>query len=77
VVYRGSAFPALQGIYFYGDFCSGRIWGLRKKGAGWETAVLPVPGAPPMNISTFGEDEAGNVYLANYANGDFLKILSP
>jgi glucose/arabinose dehydrogenase len=77
VVYRGSAFPALQGIYFYGDFCSGRIWGLRKNGAAWETAVLPVPGAPPMNISTFGEDEAGNVYLANYANGDFLKILSP
>jgi glucose/arabinose dehydrogenase len=77
VVYRGSALPALQGIYFYGDFCSGRIWGLRKKGAGWETAVLPVPGNPPMNIATFGEDESGNVYVVNYANGDLLKILSP
>jgi len=77
MVYRGSAFPALQGMYFYGDFCSGRIWGLRNTGAGWETAVLPVPGNPPMNIATFGEDEPGNVYLANFANGELLRILSP
>ena len=76
-VYRGTAFPGLQGIYFYGDFCTGRIWGLRRQGAGWETAVLPVPGNPPMNITTFGEDEAGNVYVANYANGELLQILSP
>jgi glucose/arabinose dehydrogenase len=77
VVYRGTALPALQGIHFYGDFCSGRIWGLRKRGAGWETAGLPVPGNPPMNIATFGEDEAGNAYVANYANGELLEILSP
>jgi len=77
VVYRGAALPALQGIYFYGDYCSGRIWGLRMRGAAWETAVLPVPGDPSMNITTFGEDEAGNVYVVNYANGDLLKILSP
>jgi hypothetical protein len=30
-----------------------------------------------MNITTFGEDEVGNVYVVNYANGDILKILSP
>ena len=76
-VYRGTALPALQGIYFYGDYCSGRIWGLRMGDAGWETAVLPVPGALPMNITTFGEDEAGNVYVANYANGELLQVLSP
>ena len=77
MVYRGPAFPGLQGIYFYGDYCSGRIWGLRKNGAGWETTVLRDPGNTPMNITTFGEDEAGNVYVVNYANGDLLKILSP
>jgi len=77
VVYGGSALPALQGIYFYGDYCSGRIWGLRRKGAGWETAELVAPGNPPVNITTFGEDEAGNVYVANYASGEILKILSP
>ena len=77
MVYRGSEFPGLQGIYFYGDFCNGRIWGLRKNGAGWETTVLRDPDNPPLNITTFGEDEAGNVYVVNYANGDLLKILSP
>ena len=76
-VYRGADFPDLQGIYFYGDFCSGRIWGLRKNGAGWETAVLRDAGNPPLNITTFGEDEGRNVYVVNYANGDLLKILSP
>jgi glucose/arabinose dehydrogenase len=77
MVYRGAAFPGLQGIYFYGDFCSGRIWGLRKNGAGWDTAVLLDPRNPPLNITTFGEDETGTVYVANYANGELLKILTP
>jgi len=30
-----------------------------------------------LNISTFGEDESGNVYVVNHASGDLLKILSP
>jgi len=77
VVYRGAALPVLQGIYFYGDFCSGRIWGLRKNGAGWDNAVLLPSQNSPLNITTFGEDEEGNVYVANYANGDLLKIGSP
>ena len=77
MVYRGPGFPDLQGIYFYGDFCSSRIWGLRQNGAGWETAVLLDAGNPPLNITTFGEDESGNLYVVNYANGDLLKILSP
>jgi glucose/arabinose dehydrogenase len=75
LVYRGSAFSALQGIYFFGDFCSGRIWGLRKNGAAWDNALLA--DNTTLNITTFGEDESGNVYVVNYANGDLLKILSP
>ena len=77
MVYRGTAFPGLQGTYFYGDFCSGRIWGLRNNGAGWESAVLLNPGIPPLSITTFGEDETGNIYAANYANGDILEMVSP
>jgi len=73
-VVRGSAFPSLQGVYLFGDYCSGRIWGIRKNGAGWDNALLA---NTTLNISTFGEDEGGNVYVVNHANGDLLKILSP
>ncbi|MCP2501109.1 MAG: PQQ-dependent sugar dehydrogenase [Deltaproteobacteria bacterium] len=74
-VYRGSAFPSLQGVYLFGDLCSGRIWGIRKNGVAWDNAVLA--DNTGLTITTFGEDEAGNVYVVNYANGDLLKILSP
>jgi glucose/arabinose dehydrogenase len=77
VVYRGAALPALQGIYFYGDYCTGRVWGLRKAGAGWENTVLLDPVNPPRNISSFGEDESGNVYVVNHRSGDLWQILSP
>jgi glucose/arabinose dehydrogenase len=73
-VYRGSAYPSLQGVYLFGDLCSGRIWGLRKNGAAWENALLL---DTALMISTFGEDESGNVYVANYSNGDLLMIVSP
>ena len=73
-VYRGSAFPSLQGVYLFGDLCSGRIWGIRKNGAGWDNALLA---ATTLTITTFGEDESGNVYVVNYANGDLLRIVSP
>ena len=73
-VVRGSALPSLQGVYLFGDYCSGRIWGIRKNGAGWDNALLA---DTALNISTFGEDESGNVYVVNHASGDLLKILSP
>lgn len=68
-VYRGSAFPSLQGVYLFGDYCSGRIWGMRKNGGAWDNALLA---DTPLTITTFGEDESGNVYVVNYANGDLL-----
>jgi glucose/arabinose dehydrogenase len=73
-VYRGSAFPSLQGVYLFGDLCSGRIWGIRKNGAAWDNALLATT---TLTITTFGEDESGNAYVANYANGDLLMIVSP
>lgn len=72
-VYRGSI-PALQGIYLYGDLCSGRIWGLRRNGAVWENRLLI---DTTLTISTFGEDEAGELYLADYATGDIYRIGVP
>ena len=72
-VYRGSN-VALRGIYFYGDFCSGRIWGLRRNGAVWESQLLS---DSTLSISTFGEDEAGELYVADYSTGEIYRIGTP
>jgi glucose/arabinose dehydrogenase len=68
-VYRGGAYPNLNGIYLYGDFCSGRIWGLRRDGDGWTDSVLA---ETSHNIVTFGLDEDGNVYLSSQFAGVYL-----
>ncbi|MGC8782353.1 MAG: PQQ-dependent sugar dehydrogenase, partial [Anaerolineae bacterium] len=72
VIYRGGQFPRLQGVYLYGDYCSGRIWGLRRAAGGWETQQLA---ATSFRISTFGEDEAGEIYVADYAAGVIYRIV--
>ena len=36
VVYRGVEYTGLEGVYVYGDYCSGRIWGLKKTVSGWQ-----------------------------------------
>lgn len=64
-VYRGKAFPELAGVYFYGDFDTGRIWGLRAKD-GKTVAngeVFDLKAGPKLNIASFGEDPAGELYL--------------
>lgn len=61
VVYRGPSLPAWQGVYIYGDFCSGKVWGLSVNQDGeWESRLMFETGA---NITSFGEDESGEVYL--------------
>jgi hypothetical protein len=65
--------PALQGVYLYGDLCSGRIWGLRLSGSAVENWLLL---ETRFMISTFGEDEAGNVYVADYLNGNIYRIVT-
>ncbi len=59
--YRGSDFPNLVGYYLYADYCSGTIWGATEDG-GWSTVPLLDSG---KSISTFGEDENGELYLAD------------
>ncbi|HEX8993154.1 MAG TPA: PQQ-dependent sugar dehydrogenase [Anaerolineales bacterium] len=65
-VYRGRM-PEWQGIYLYGDFCSGLIWGLTRSGgsganATWSSELLFHTRA---HITTFGEDQSGEVYFAD------------
>jgi glucose/arabinose dehydrogenase len=62
-VYRG-AMPEWQGIYLYGDYCSGEIWGMIRDTSsetGWTSQVLFNTGE---NITTFGQDPGGEVYYA-------------
>lgn len=70
-VYRGSAIAGLQGTYIYGDFVSGNVWGLRQTSTGgWDNQLLV---DSPYFISTFGQDEKGNLYLTNFSGNDETK----
>lgn len=63
-VYRGENLPEWQGIYLYGDYCSGRVWGLLQGENGeWQDERLFETGA---SITSFGEDEAGELYLVSH-----------
>jgi glucose/arabinose dehydrogenase len=64
-VYRGSHLPELSGVYFYGDSCSGRIWG------GMRPMAETAPG-----LSTFGQDASGELYLGT-ENGALYRIVTP
>ena len=71
--YRGSAFPDLTGIYFYGDYGSGRLWGATQtSGGAWTTNELLLTG---LSISSFGEDEQGELYVVNLG-GTISKLVS-
>jgi glucose/arabinose dehydrogenase len=71
-IYRGSAFPALDGIYFYSDYCTGTLWGLKESPDGkWNSMeFLRAVGT----VGTFGEDEAGEIYLADTSGGKIYQI---
>ncbi|HEY3107718.1 MAG TPA: PQQ-dependent sugar dehydrogenase, partial [Chloroflexota bacterium] len=70
-VYRGPLYPRMRGVYFYGDYCSGQLWGLSRDGAAWQSQQLL---GTAKNISTFGEDEAGNLYLADFGSGTVYQL---
>jgi uncharacterized protein (TIGR03437 family) len=73
-VYRGERSPALRGTYIYSDYCSGRIWALRREGGEWVNRLLLSSG---RSVSSFGEDEAGEIYLAAINSGEILRIDGP
>jgi len=64
-VYRGAAIPALQGQYFYADFCKGWVRSFRfQDGAATEAADWPTL-RPGGTIASFGEDSAGELYIVD------------
>ena len=71
-VYRGVAYPSLTGAYFYGDYCFGRIWALSRDADGaWASHLMLETG---LNISSFGEDEAGEMYVLDLNGGVYRLI---
>lgn len=63
-VYRGAALPELSGRYIYADFVSGKIWALRYDGQTPPVNDLLIDTG--LNISSFGVDEAGELYLCAF-----------
>ncbi len=71
-VYRGASLPGWLGVYVYGDYCSGNIWGLLHKPDGtWQNALLF---QTSYSISSFGLDQAGELYLAD-RKGAILELV--
>jgi len=74
-VYRGTRSSLPVGAYVYGDFCTGEIWQLLPAtSGGTETLLLDTS----LNISSFGEDEAGEIYVVGLGGTvDRLTIGTP
>ena len=73
-VYRGSRYPDLRGFYLYGDFGSGNLWAVQRQGSTWDNRLVLATG---RQISTFGEDETGELYLADYRGDIYLIAAGP
>jgi glucose/arabinose dehydrogenase len=72
-VYRGAQIPAIVGKYLYADFCDGVIRGAKKVSGVWTTSALLATG---KRISTFGQDRAGELYVAEHgAAGAVYRIV--
>ncbi|MCU0483028.1 MAG: PQQ-dependent sugar dehydrogenase [Chloroflexi bacterium] len=70
-VYRGEAIAGLAGTYLFGDFCSGTIWGLE---AAADRPAARVLLQTEMAIASFGEDEAGELYVSDLGGGRVFRL---
>ncbi len=83
VVYRGCEIPDLDGSYFFADFCSGQIWSMTYNGSTVSVVERTDELAPTspqqtiINVSSFGTDAAGEIYLCDRAGltGEIYKIV--
>ena len=77
-VYRGALYAGLVGAYVFSDYCTGTLWALAADTAvatgAAETLVLGDAGFGP---SSFGEDEAGELYVVNLAGEIYRVVATP
>ncbi len=79
-VYRGSAIPDLRGTYLYADYVSAEFFALRMQGgelaAGSDQIITGNlnAGGQASAISSFGQDNAGEMYVVSY-DGTVFRIV--
>jgi hypothetical protein len=88
-IYRGKQFPQLQGVYVFGDYLgptggSARMFTLNYDGTAASnfqditSQLFPIPTTSGnislVNLSSFGEDAAGELYLTDIGNGNVYKV---
>lgn len=71
--YRGAKSPSLYGTYFFGDWCSGRIWAADEVDGRLSSSVVVESG---LAIVSFGEDDAGELYVVDY-RGAVFELTAP
>lgn len=76
-VYRGTAFPALQGIYFVTDYFSNRVLAIQPSGgSGWTVSeVTPTPVV--SNIASISEDASGELYAISLTGNAVYRLIVP
>jgi glucose/arabinose dehydrogenase len=70
-IYRGTAEPALDGLYIFGDYCTGEIMYASKQDNTWSTTGAAKTGS---HISTFGQGNDGELYYADLDKGELFHI---
>lgn len=73
VVYRGTAYPALQGCYLSADFYSGVFYKIVPNGSGWDVTTQTLS---PTGIVDFGETEGGEVYVVSNTGNSVYRVTS-
>jgi len=74
-VYRGGDIPGLCGVYLFADYVSGHIWGLRRGNGRVSVRSLLLDGSG-LGISSFGQDERLELYVADHRGGRIWKIIA-
>lgn len=81
-VYRGSAIPGLRGHYLYADFISGRSFRFRMEAGSAadrqeiSTELRPLDSNVFGNIASFGQDNAGELYVAAFTPGAVYRVVA-
>ena len=71
-VYRGSAYRDLVGAYLFADYCSGEVWYIDRGAVRGTTPTRAL--TTDALITSFGEDQAGELYLTDAASGTVYRV---